>query len=68
MPYCFLVQALLSVATSLTTQSVLAHEPTKVELPASKGQGREYLRGKYHCTIDLLFDLFGLDCFENKNN
>jgi hypothetical protein len=29
--------------------------------------GREYLRGKYHCTIDLLFDLFGLACFANKN-
>jgi JmjC domain, hydroxylase len=24
-------------------------------------------RGKYHCTIDLLFDWCGLDCFENKN-
>ena len=24
------------------------------------------LKGKYHCTIDLLFDLFGLACFANK--
>jgi hypothetical protein len=23
--------------------------------------------GKYHCTIDLLFDWFGLVCFVNKN-
>ncbi len=23
--------------------------------------------GKYHCTADLLFDLFGLACFANKN-
>ncbi len=23
--------------------------------------------GKYHCTIDLLFDLFELVCFANKN-
>jgi hypothetical protein len=23
--------------------------------------------GKYHCTIDLLFDWFGLLCFANKN-
>jgi hypothetical protein len=23
--------------------------------------------GKYHCTVDLLFDWFGLVCFENKN-
>jgi len=28
---------------------------------------REYLRGKYHCTVDLLFDWFGLVCFENTN-
>ncbi len=27
----------------------------------------EYLRGKYHCTVDLLFDWFGLVCFANKN-
>jgi hypothetical protein len=25
------------------------------------------LRGKYHCTIDLLSDRFGLVCFANKN-
>jgi hypothetical protein len=25
------------------------------------------LRGKYHCTVDLLFDWFGLVCFANKN-
>ncbi len=24
-------------------------------------------RGKYHCTVDFLFDLFGLACFVNKN-
>ncbi len=24
-------------------------------------------RGKYHCTVDLLFDLFGLVCFANFN-
>jgi hypothetical protein len=24
-------------------------------------------RRKYHCTIDLLFDWFGLVCFANKN-
>ncbi len=28
---------------------------------------REYLRGKYHRTNDLLFDLFELACFANKN-
>ncbi len=25
------------------------------------------LKGEVHCTIDLLFDLFGLVCFANKN-
>ncbi len=30
-------------------------------------QDRKYWRGKYHCTVDLLFDWFGLVCFENKN-
>jgi hypothetical protein len=34
---------------------------------SSQGQGREYWRGKHHCTIDLLFDLFGLACIANKN-
>ncbi len=30
-------------------------------------QTREYKRGRYHCTVDLLFDWFGLVCFANKN-
>ena len=34
---------------------------------AQKTQTREYQRGKYHCTVDLLFDWFGLVCFANKN-
>ena len=29
--------------------------------------GQGIIRGKYHCTIDLLFDWFGLVCFANKN-
>ncbi len=28
---------------------------------------REFKMGKYHCTIDLLFDWFRLTCFINKN-
>jgi hypothetical protein len=27
---------------------------------------REYLRGKYHCTVDLLFDWFVLVCLQIK--
>ncbi len=32
-----------------------------------QGQTREYLRGKYHCTVDLLLGWFGIVCFANKN-
>jgi hypothetical protein len=28
---------------------------------------REYLRGKYHCTVDLLFDWFGISCMTTNN-
>ena len=33
---------------------------------ANVGLDREYKRGKYHCTVDLLYDWFGLVCFANK--
>jgi hypothetical protein len=36
-------------------------------LRPEKGLYREYYRGKYHCTVDLLFYWFGLICFANKN-
>ncbi len=36
-------------------------------IPLSVSETREYQRRKYHCTIDLLFDWFGLVCFANKN-
>jgi hypothetical protein len=44
--------------------SCFATQQTK---PCFNGWSREYLRGKYHCTIDLLLDWFGLVCFANKN-
>ncbi len=28
---------------------------------------REYSRGKYHCTVDLLFDWFGISCLNTDN-
>ncbi len=30
-------------------------------------QNREYLTGKYHCTIDLLLDWFGISCMTADN-
>jgi len=29
---------------------------------AKMGRSREYKRGKYHCTVDLLLDWFGIGC------
>ncbi len=34
---------------------------------ATEKIGQGILKGEYHCTIDLLFDRFGLVCFANKN-
>jgi hypothetical protein len=31
------------------------------------GLDQGILKGKYHCTVDLLFDWLGLVCFANKN-
>jgi hypothetical protein len=31
------------------------------------GTTREYYRGKYHCTIDLLLDWFGISCMTTDN-
>ncbi len=31
------------------------------------GHIREYWRGKYHCTVDLLFDWFGISCMTTGN-
>ncbi len=33
----------------------------------STGLAREYKRGKYHCTVDLLFDWFGISCITIDN-
>jgi hypothetical protein len=45
--------------------TALAYHPSK-RVNKVKELSREYQRGKYHCTIDLLFDWFGLVCFANK--
>ncbi len=34
---------------------------------SSLSRTREYKRGKYHCTIDLLFDWFGISCMTTDN-
>jgi hypothetical protein len=44
----------------------LFHENINFLLLASLSK-HGILKGKYHCTVDLLFDWFGLVCFANKN-
>ncbi len=41
-------------------------KPGKV-LASSERWFREYLRGKYHCNIDLRFDWFGISCMTTDN-
>jgi hypothetical protein len=44
------------------------NSPTSYYVPHRPDDAiREYLRGKYFCTVDLLFHWFGLVCFANKN-
>jgi hypothetical protein len=42
----------------------LSYEKAAHKILAKSGNTK---RGKYHCTIDLLFDWFGLVCFASKN-
>ncbi len=35
-------------------------------LACHPNKNQEILKGKYHCTIELLFDWFGLVCLANK--
>jgi hypothetical protein len=41
-------------------------ERSYLHLLIQEAATREYLRGRYHCTIDLLFDWFGLVFLEIK--
>ncbi len=39
-----------------------------MSLPVTSHNLREYQRGKYHCTIDLLFDWFGISCMTTDSD
>jgi len=68
----FLNQSLLYVKNKWMSTSTIRN-PLRASKPKQrKGNNiddlnREYLRGKYHCTIDLLFDLFGISCMTTDN-
>jgi hypothetical protein len=57
------VESPASLQVSIFFEKLFSSSPMAVLISLN----REYLRGKYHCTIDLLFDWFGLVCFGNKN-
>jgi len=46
---------------SVVLPSVVA-SPKTHQYTYSVTYTREYKRGKYHYTVDLLFDLFGINC------
>jgi hypothetical protein len=39
----------------------------QMEIGLPKPVSREHQRGKYHCTVDLLFDWFGISCMTTDN-
>jgi hypothetical protein len=47
-------------------QDIQRDDNQHIDTPHYDTHCREYQRGKYHCTVDPLFD-FGLVCFANKN-
>ncbi len=54
--------------SSLYLQSAMKKSCFSALVPVSNdGFSREYYRGKNHCTIDLLFDWFGISCMTADN-
>jgi len=46
--------------------TALACHPTR-KVNKAEELTREYKRVKYHCTVDLLFDWFGISCMTTDN-
>jgi hypothetical protein len=65
---CLPLQSLLKVKKAINLDVEMSHNKLShyVPLPQPYTQIREYLRGKYHCTINLLHYWFGLICFAKK--
>jgi hypothetical protein len=47
-----------------SNQLMFIQQPPTINI---RNISREYLRGKYHCTADLLFDWFGISCMTTDN-
>jgi hypothetical protein len=53
--------------TTETKRSYHTHTESKNALPKGCMHQTKGTKGKYHCTVDLLFDWFGSVSFANKN-
>jgi hypothetical protein len=60
--------SMLSVKIKSIRPSVIILIVATLVGKACQGRTREYQRGKYHCTIDLLFYWFRIVCLANKNS
>ncbi len=60
-PWCHFSNYLLS---QIVFSETCSFEPI---WNCDKSWTREYWRGKYHCTIELLFDWFGISCMTTDN-
>jgi hypothetical protein len=80
-PHCSFFPLINSRSSSVLSDSLfraLAWDPlykkskykTNIEADwkARQWQTRKYLRGKYYCTVDLLFDWFGISCTATDNS
>ncbi len=62
--YISIVNIIIAHADWLTEWGTLR---VRARIMLARVQAGNAKGGKYHCTIDLLFDRFGLVCFANKN-
>jgi hypothetical protein len=58
---CLSLQSLLKVKKAINLDLEMSHKKLSHYVPLL------HKSGKYHCTIDLLFDWFELVCFANKS-
>ena len=57
----------MTTGREATTPSTTTKRLTGQFKTAPDSSEEPLLNGKYYCTVELLFDLFGLACFVNKN-
>jgi hypothetical protein len=57
----------LSTPNSMYRKACFGHHMILQECDGTINLTRECLRGNYHCTVDLLFDWFGISCMTTDN-